>query len=211
MPAIISLESKEFFVKNKIKFFLLIAILAVIVSPIPVIAQTAKTDAYFKVFASGNYHMKAKISGGGTTSDMESYMKGDMMATTMTAQGESTRMIFRDNKMYMIMDAAKMIMVMPAGDKSEAGGVDTNDMKLSGSGTASFGGKSLPYEEYMDPEGSKAQYFMEGTKFAGIRNIVSGGETIDLIISVLDQNVPDNVFNIPTGYQVQDMSAFGKF
>ena len=192
--------------------FAAIALVMLIGSPTTVFAQTGKAEAFFKIFASGTYHMKARMSGAdGTTTDMESYVKGGMMATIVTAQGQSSRMIFKDNKMYMIMDSAKMIMVMPATDKTEAGGVQTSDMKLTSSGTAVFGGKSLPYEEYKDPDGDRAQYFLDGNKLAGIRNIMDGGETIDIVISVLDQNVPGNAFDIPTGYQVQDMSDFGQF
>ena len=195
--------------KNTIKLKVIIALIALIGSPITAFAQTGKAEAFFKTFASGNYHMKAKMSGDdGTVSDIESYVKGDMLATTMSAQGQTTRMIFKDNKMYMIMDSAKMIMVMPAADKSQAGGVETDDMKLAGSGTAMFNGKSLSYEEYKDPDGNRTQYFLDGSKLAGIRNIMDDGGTIDVIISVLDQNVPNNVFDIPSGYQVQDMSGF---
>jgi len=196
--------------KKRIISIGIIALVLLFFGPMTVFAQTA-SDAYFKIFSSGTYHMKAQMTVDGQTADMESYMKDGMIATSFSSQGESNRMIFRDNKMYMIMDAVKMVMIMPGGDTSDAHGVETDDMKLTGSGRASFGGKNLPYDEYRDPDGNKAQFFMDGAKFAGIRNISTEGENIDLIISVLDQNVPNNVFNIPTGYQVQDMSAFGKF
>ena len=195
---------KECYMLNKFK----LAVILALVIPSAVFAQTGKADAFFKIFESGNYHMKAKIIGGDAAGDMETHVKGDMMATTMTAQGQTSRMIFRDNKMYMIMDSMKMIMVMPATNKSDAGGVNTAGMKLTGSGTAVFNGKSLPYEEYRDPQGSRVQYFLDGNKLAGIRNI-EGGKTVDMVIIVLDQNVPANVFTVPsTGYQVQDMSGF---
>ena len=198
--------------RNRIKLIGFIAIIMIIGSQVTVFAQTGKTDSFFKLFGSGTYHMKARMTdGGGTISEMESFMKGGMMATAVTAQGESSRMIFKDNKMYMIMDAAKTVMILPAMNASQSGGVETAGMKLTGSGTAVFGGKSLPYEEYRDPQGNRAQYFLDGTKLAGIRNIANGGETTDLVILVLDQNVPNNVFDIPNGYQVQDMSSFGQF
>jgi len=197
--------------KNRIKLFGIIALVLLIGSPIAIFAQAGKAEAFFKIFASGTYHMKGKMKGNDKTmSDIETYVKGGLMATIISAQGESTRMIFRDNKMYMVMDSAKTMMVMPATDKTEAGAVDTKGMKLTGSGTAVFNDKSLPYEEYKDPDGNKSQYFLDGSKLAGIRNVVGGGETIDLIITVLDQNIPGNVFDLPKGYQVQDMSNFGR-
>jgi hypothetical protein len=174
-----------------------------------IFAQAGKADAFFKIFASGHYHMKAKITGSGITSDMEIYMKDGVIATTVTGQGQTVRTIIRDNKMHMIMDAEKMVMIMPAGagaDVAGGGGVSTNGMTPSGSGTAQLGGRSLPYEEYKDAQGNRVQYFLDGARLAGIRSI-SGRDTIDMVISELNQNVPNNVFDIPRGYQVQDMSA----
>ena len=193
---------------NKLKIMLILAAI-VIVNPAAIFAQTGRTEAFFKIFASGNYHLKAKITGGDGAGDMESYVKDNMTATTITAQGQTTRMISRDNKMYMIMDAMKMIMVMPAANNSSTGVIDTDGMKLTSSGTAVFNGKSLPYEEYRDAEGNKAQYFLDGNNLAGIRDIEDGGATVDIIIIVLDQNVPASVFTVPTtGYQVQEMPGF---
>ena len=188
----------------------IIAALALIISPITAFAQTSKTEAFFKIFASGTYHMKARMSGGdGMTADMESYVRGGNMASTISAQGQTTRMIFKDNKMHMIMDSMKMIMITPMMDKSQAGGIETANMKPTGSGTARFAGKSLPYEEYSDPQGNKTQYFLDGDKLVGIRSIIGREGTVDIEILTLDQNVPNNVFDIPSGYQVQDMSGFG--
>ena len=105
------------------------------------------------------------------------------------------------------MDSAKMILITPMQDTSQTGAVETSKMVFKGSGTANFTGKNLPYEEYT--EGSeKSQFFYDGNKLAGIRSISPGEGPVDTVISVLDQNVPDSSFNIPSsGYQVQDMSA----
>jgi len=165
-----------------------------------------RTDAFIKIFASGNYHMKATTTIDKVKAEMEFFLKGNRMATTISAAGETSRIITRDNKTYMIMDQMKMIMVLPAQGLAESAAVDTSGMSFTGSGTASFAGKNLPYEEYSEKDGSKSQFFIDGNKLAGIRSI-SKEETVDMVISVLDQNVPDSVFNVPsTGYQVQDMS-----
>ena len=105
------------------------------------------------------------------------------------------------------MDSTKMILITAMQDASQTGTVDTSKMAFTGSGTASFAGKNLPYEEYTEGH-DKAQFFIDGNKLAGIRSITSAGQTVDTVITVLDQAVPDNVFNVPsTGYQVQDMSS----
>ena len=159
-----------------------------------------KAAAFFNMFSSGTYHMKAKIVGGGMETTMETFMKGDLMANTVEMGGETTRMILRDNKMYMINDTAKTIMTLPSMANMSEETVKTDGMNLTGSGTAQFNGKNLPYEEYSDGEGNKAQYFMDGNNLAGIRNVTGEGN-IDVIILALDQNVPGNAFEIPSGYQ----------
>ena len=166
-----------------------------------------RTDSFMKIFASGTYHIKAAVSGDGEKADMELFSKGNRIATTVSSAGENARIIIRDRKTYMIMDSMKMIFVYPSQDTSMTGAVDIEGQTFTGSGNASFAAKNLPYEEYTTKDGSKAQYFIDGNKLAGIRNITPGELAVDIIISVLDQSVPDNVFIVPSsGYQVQDMS-----
>ena len=166
-----------------------------------------KTESFFKIFSGGTYHMKTTTSAGGVSAEMELFIKGDRLATTVSSQGQTVRTILRDNKAYMIMDQMKMIMITPSQGVYNSGAIDTTGMSFSGSGTAAFAGKNLPYEEYTDNNKDKAQYFIDGNRLAGVRSISSAAGTVDMVISVLDQNVPDSVFNIPTsGYTVQDMS-----
>ena len=193
------------------KRIMVLGILALVLfgSSIRAYAQTGRADAFFRIFSSGTYHMKAMVTESGLTIDMEINMKNGMTATIVTMQGETIRTILRDNKAHMIMDSEEMVMIMPAGaETAGGGGVSTDGMRPSGSGTAQFGGRSLPYEEYRDAKGDRTQYFLDGTRLAGIRSI-SGSVTVDMVISELNQNVPNNVFDIPQGYFVQDFSAFG--
>ena len=197
--------------KKKIAHFGIIALL-LFSSPIAIFAQTGRADAIFRIFDSGTFYMKSRVLAGDTAADVETYTKDGMMASTVTVQGQQiSRTILRDNKMHVIMDAQGMVMVMPP----EAGvevpgreGVNTNGMKPSGSGTAQFNGRSMPYEEYRDAKGNRVQYFLDGARLAGIRSII-GRDAIDIVVSELNQNVPNNVFDIPRGYQVMDMSALG--
>ena len=193
---------------NRSKVLTIMLILGVVLAG-QIFGQTKfgpKTEPLLKIFASGTYHMKATASGGGTASDMETYSKGGMIATLMSAQGMNSRIVIKDSKSYMIMDAQKMIMVSSLKDTSSTGAVDTNNITFTGSGTAVFAGKSLPYEEYKTGDGSSVQYFIDGNKLAGIRTVVSGQGNMDMVITVLDQNVPDSIFDIPTGdYQVINM------
>ena len=156
---------------------------------------------YFNIFSGGTYHLKAKMVGGGMSSTMETYMKGDQWAALMEMEGGSSKMVRKDNKFYIISDEAKTVMISkstpPTGN---SGGIETNGMTRTGSGTALFNGKNLSYEEYSNSDGFKAQYFLDGGKLAGIRN-VHEEMTMDIIILVLDQDVPDSVFDVPSNYQ----------
>ena len=168
-----------------------------------------KTAPFFKTFSSGTYHMKAKTVSGGTATEMELYYKGGMTAVAMVEEGESMRIVVKDKKAYMIFETSKMILIAPSQAADDFKGIEPDKIKLNGSGTAVFAGKSLPYDEYLETDGSKTQYFVDGNKLAGMRSISKEGTT-DTIISVLDQNVPNNVFDIPSassGYMIQDMSS----
>ena len=159
-------------------------------------------EKYFKIFSSENYHLKAKMVGGGENSIMEMFMKDkNNMVTIVEVAGNKMKSILKDNKMYMVDDATKTVMItkLPPSVK-EKSGIKTDGMTLTGSGTAEFNGKTLPYKEYSSKEGNKTQYFLDGTKLAGIRTITQG-TVMDMIIIELDENVPNNVFDIPAGYQ----------
>jgi len=168
------------------------------------VLNSGKTAAFFSMFDSGTYHMKAKTTVGGMEVISETFMKGDMMATVGETGGMSYRSIKRDNLIYVINDETRTVMVMSIsaslGSTPEEP-VRTAGMLVTSSGTARFNGKNLPYEEY-STRGSdvKVQLFIDGNNLAGIRTIASG-QTIDMIILALDQNVPNSVFEIPAGYQ----------
>jgi len=163
-----------------------------------------KTAAFFKMFSGKNYHLKAKSTFSGRDVIVETFIKDDMIATAGETGGMSYRSIKRDNKVYVINDQAKTVMVMPisasSGNTPEEP-VRTDGMLLTSSGIAQFNGKNLPYEEYSSTGSDvKIQLFLDGKKLAGIRTI-SGKTTIDMIILALDQKVPNSVFEIPVGYQ----------
>ena len=168
-----------------------------------------RTGAYFNLFDGKNYHMKARTNFQGTEVVTESYIKGDMMATVSETMGMTTRTVQRDNMIYVIMDGTRTVMVMPisasSGNPSEEP-VRTAGMIVTGSGTARFDGRNLPYEEYSIAGDSsvKLQLFLDGNNLAGFRAITSQ-MTIDMVVLALDQNVPNSVFEIPAGYQRMEM------
>ena len=201
--------------QNKVKFFGLIALVMLMGNLVAVMAQSggSKTEATFKLFSGGNYHMKANLYVSGTPQavSFETYIKDGKLASITTSQGNTTRIINKDKKTYMIMDSEKMVMVTPLHEQKQVG-TETGNMTYVSSGTAEFRGKNLPFEEYSDSKAAKdtkIRYFYDGNKLVGIRSIMSG-LTSDMEILALDQNIPGNVFDIPAAYQVMDMSSFGQ-
>jgi len=161
----------------------------------------------FKIFESGTYHMKMRMSVGGNSMTTEQYFKNAMMASINEAGGMTTRAIYKDGKSYTIMDAEKMVMVMsiPQGTDSQSGKVETSKMNYTGSGTAEFAGKTHKYDEYTIG-GGKTQFFVDGGSLIGMRSITAEG-TIDVEILAFDNNVPDSIFEIPADYEVMDMAG----
>ena len=158
---------------------------------------------YFNIFNGGKYHLKAKMVGNGKATDMEMYLNDKNMATIIEMEGLKMKNITKDSKMYMVNDAAKTVMITKIPQSSsENVSIKTEGMTLTDSGTAEFNGKMLPYKEYsnINQEGFKTQYFLDGDKLAGIRNIIPE-MTMDIIVIELDENVPDSVFDIPSNYQ----------
>ena len=196
--------------KKSITFFLVLVLALAAVGQVT--AQTRfgpRTESFLKIFESGTYYMKATMVEDSMRIETEIYMKGNRMATTTHADGETMRIIIRDGKAHMIMEEAKMIIVTPAMDMHDTAAVDISGMTFRRSGTASFAGRNLPYEEYSHDDGETSQFFIDGNRLAGIRSLAPGEDTSDMIISVFNQNVPDSVFNVPSsGYQIQDMSNF---
>ncbi|MCL1983119.1 MAG: hypothetical protein FWG53_08570 [Clostridiales bacterium] len=162
------------------------------------------SGVFFDTFKSGNYHMKFKIAGPeGGSAITEQYRKGDSMAMIMTQGTQSIKMIYIDEKAYMIDDVNKMVIVQNVTKDFylDSGGVETTGMEYSGSGTAEFAGSTLPYEEYGKEDGSKIQYFLRGNTLAGIRT-VRGGVTADMEVLALDTVVPADIFDLPADYQI---------
>ena len=142
---------------------------------------------------------------GGKEMVMEYFFKGNMWTTLTGASGMNIRSIQRDKKVYNVIDEKRTVMVAPVTGSSWEE-PKSGAMIATRSGTAQFNGKNLPYDEYSIKGVSdfKLQLFIDGNKLAGIRNF-TGKTTLDQIILVLDQNVPNSVFEIPAGYKRIDM------
>ena len=153
--------------------------------------------------------MKASMKMDDVETILDAYIKGGKVAMFMEIEGQKVRMLFADEKVYLVMDEQKMVMVMsldlfPMGDISEDVAFDTSKMKYLGSGKAEFNGKNLAYDEYELDEGGKMMMFVDGKNIAGIRNVIDG-QNMDIVILEFDSKVSDDVFKIPDDYQKIEM------
>jgi len=134
---------------------------------------------------------------------MEVYVKDEKISTTVTFEGETSRMITLKNRTYFLMDEEKLMNMAPIVIKEGSGIIDTGNLIEGPSGTERFNNKELTYDEYTESTGNKIRFFTENDRLVGIR-IVSKESTENIVIEVLDQNVPDSVFKIPTDYELID-------
>ncbi|MCL2488554.1 MAG: hypothetical protein FWE80_07715 [Oscillospiraceae bacterium] len=165
---------------------------------------------FIDIFASGTFHMKATASDGyGGQAAVEMYCKGDKFASVMEEDGETARMVVSDGKYYIISDAEKEYTVMDLGGASPMDDIPvTGNMTFVKSGKADFNGKNLSFEEYTNATGDTVQFFLDGNNLAGLRTLDGDGDGDDVIILVLDQNVPNSVFDIPGDYTSNDFGDF---
>ena len=187
----------------------LIALIIVMSVPNMVFAQTeSRTENFFKTFSEDNYHMKAKTTESGMDVIIETFIQGDRSATIMTRDSESSRVIQKDNKMYMVMDYAKLVIVTSGTPGVETRTLQIENSKFTGTGTEEFNGKNLPYDEFLGEEDIKARYFYDGDKLVGLRNVLPDSQTYDITILELDQIIPNGTFDIPSDYEIQDMTEY---
>ena len=83
-------------------------------------------DVFVNIFKSGSYHMKWKIIGG-VVETVESYEKNGMVATVRGEQGQTMRIVMRDNKIYSIDDAKKTVLLLPTPMQASPPGDTTED------------------------------------------------------------------------------------
>jgi hypothetical protein len=164
------------------------------------------TAGVFDIFDGGTYRMVMRTVDGEASQEIEVCTKGGQTAMLMESEGIVLRIVIKNGKSYTIMDEYKTIMIYAAGDDETPGVDETSNLTFVRQGAEDFHGNTYTYDEYTDDSGSRYFYYMKGGGLKGIRT-VTNGDTSDVEILAFDANVPDNVFDIPTDYAVQDMSG----
>ena len=166
-----------------------------------------KTENIMKIYESGTFQMKATMRAEDESVELEMYVKDNMIAMIMSAGPERMRVVQRDNKSYIINDRERQIVIAPVEDEAVHGIVDTEEIRFISSGTANFNGKNYTYEEYLS-DADRMLFFVDGNKLVGIRTIAAEVGTVDMVVHSFESFVPEVAFQIPTGYEVHDLTEF---
>ena len=124
--------------------------------------------------------------------------------TEMTVEGEQikSRMIMKDDKVYIINDESKTIMVMATSDEDtdESVMTDYTGIVKVGSGRGEINGRNLPYDEYSDAEmEASVKYYYDGDKIYGYVTESERNKST-MIITNQKNSVPAGAFDLPDGY-----------
>ncbi|MDR1834726.1 MAG: hypothetical protein LBQ96_02875, partial [Fusobacteriaceae bacterium] len=150
----------------------------------------------------GSFDFSAQVSGAGVNMAMKGSIaiEGKNVAVTMDLGGMKMKVLSKDGASYMITDAQKMMMKMPAGQDATQGlQTDFSDLKKTGEGKGEVNGKTLPYEEY-EMQGKKAKFYVSDGKVYAIESAEQGAKSL-MIIENLKAGVPKGTFDFPAGYQ----------
>lgn len=158
---------------------------------------------YTDMMASGKYYMKYRMTTDGKNVETEMATNGDDFATKTFADGIEVHMIIKDNKLYMINPAEKMVTIMNSADQGPEQDIDYSGLTFVREGKGDFLGKTLPYEEY-SADGGTTKYFFDGKKLVGME---SNYEDITLVMEILElsEKIPSGLFEIPTDYVQQNL------
>lgn len=173
---------------------------------------------YADMMKSGKYYMKYKTSMDieGQKMEVEASMavSGEDMALSTKGSGYEANIIVKNNKSYMVDHQNKTVMLL-ADNANQQGtnqegsqDINTDGIVYSSSGTGSFKGKTLPYEEYSTSDG-KIRYYFDGKKLCGVE-VTAQGSTIQMEILEMSNNVSDSMFEIPASYTKLDLQSLPK-
>ncbi len=197
---------------------LFLIIIALLVVGTLFAATSTKFNKYANIFKSGEYTVKGSMytltSSGtktGSPAPVTIAMHAGQYYMDVAADGENVKMILKDGKLYVIADSEKMVMVLP-GDDEEADSMlkipATFDYSKSGNGR--IDGKSLYYETLNDSNTTEQTYWYNGSDLYAIQ-MKDGESDSAIFIDSITQSVDSSLFNIPSNYEVMDLSEMASW
>ncbi len=160
--------------------------------------------AYVDMMKNGNYLMKYKanmeVEGQTTTVEATIAVSGEKTAVSSTTEGYQSKAITMDDKLYMVDDNSKTVIVMKAQPTETSEGINTEGITYVGSGTED----GLAYEEYSTSD-STIKYYFDGKDLVKIKLISEDAVVTEMEIIEMSNDVPESMFEIPADYQVTNM------
>lgn len=178
-------------------------------------------NALIKVLSGENYVMtlqgKADIGEGEEDVTMTVAAKGENIYIDVNATSQHATIMYKDGTTYIISHDEKAYIAMKGKDEEtfdeDTTFISKDDLKAIESqeckkGKETIDGIEYEYEEFNTDEGNTTErYYFLNNDLKYVKSIDEDGEEELMKIVKLSSEVDDNLFNIPTGYEVLDMEA----
>ena len=198
--------TREIEMKKRIALILLGLILATALFA----ATSTRFTKYGNIFKSGEFLLKSTMyelddrgSKVGNPSPVTVAEHAGSYYMEATENGETFKVLIKDGKMNMISDAEKSIMVMSMDGMDDSDTIDMPEtVDVLSSGNDKLDGKTYYYEKAKAPDGTVSTYWYNGNDLYAIQSVDS-----IMYINSLTQKPDASLFEVPSGYEVMDMSA----
>ncbi len=190
---------------------LLLIVMVILAMGMVFAATSTKFTKYANIFKSGEYTFKCTVypTNPNGTKTGDSYPMtvakhaGEYYMST-SAQGMTMKVVIKnDGSVYMINDTDKTVMVVPQGGDTEVFELPTTFI-YSKNGNGKLDGKSLYYEVQSDED--DIVYWYNGNNLYAIQKEDDDDGAIMMIESIV-QKADASLFEIPSGYEIYDMSS----
>ena len=172
-----------------------------VIDPSTVDVTTLASYPYNELFRSGKYLLKYQgyvdLALEGIHADVVIAVDGSNLFWTTEADGSKSKLIVNGNTAYMIDDDSKTYMSGTMSNK-ESSLINGASLEYVGSGSETFYGKEMTYDEYKYDIGTLKYYFFKDELFA-IKNDNPIESTVMNIIE-FSADVTDDMFTLPSGY-----------
>jgi hypothetical protein len=140
---------------------------------------------------------------------MLAYFSGRNQYMEVSERGRTHKILFVDGMLYMFDDSNMTCRYYSVSDEQveemfSNALVDIDNTTLIVAGYGDYRGTERYFEELKDENGEIIRYFFNENKDAFI-GAVQGGKTMIVSMTV---SVPENAFDIPSGYEMIDMGSF---
>lgn len=163
-----------------------------------------------KYVESGTFYIKERTEANGEMQETELAISGNKASlrtadTNQIVDGDTLYLVMHDQKAVLTSPVAEVMkdnMMQSLGIKTAQ---DAEDNFLS-TGTEEVNGTQCSYEEYQNGT-EKIKYYFDTETVRYIKHTAEdGGETLYEILQI-SKEVPKDMFDIPDGYVIQDLSS----